>query len=99
MNLIHCAVTVVAFCIWLDHLKVTGCSTSHSQLSGYPFKYFQNHRAVGVRRDLRRSFSPTLLLRGSLEQVAQENVQEGFEYLKRRLYNCSGQPVPVLCNP
>lgn len=36
MNLIHCAVTVVAFCIWLDHLKVTGCSTSHSQLSGYP---------------------------------------------------------------
>ena len=34
---------------------------------------------------------------GSLEQVSQECIQVGFEYLqRRRLHNLSGQPAPVL---
>lgn len=33
---------------------------------------------------------------GSLEYIAQESVQVGFEYLQRRTLNLSGQPVPVL---
>ena len=57
----------------------------------------QNHRMVGVGRDLWGSPSPTPLPKqGHLEQVA----QEGFEYLqRRRLHNPSAQPVPVLCHP
>ena len=36
----------------------------------------------------------------SLEQVAQVDVQTGFEYLhRRRLHNLSEQPAPVLCHP
>jgi len=61
----------------------------------------QNHRMVGVGRDLWGSPSPTLLPKqGLLEQVAQELVQVGFEYLqRRRIHNLSGQPAPVLCYP
>ena len=37
---------------------------------------------------------------GSLQQVAQESIQMGLEYLQRiKLHNTSGQPVPVLCHP
>ncbi|NWQ88140.1 HMDH reductase, partial [Burhinus bistriatus] len=50
-------------------------------------KYFiiSYHRIVGVGRDLQRSSSPTPLpKRVHLEQVGQERIQAGFEYLQRR---------------
>ena len=61
----------------------------------------QNHRIVGVGRDLCGSSSPTLLLKqGHLHQAAQDLVQVGLEYLqRRRLHNLPGQPVPVLRHP
>ena len=58
----------------------------------------QNHRMVGVGRDLWRSSCPTPLLeQGHLEQGAQEHVQAGFECLQGRdstaslgsLFHCS----------
>jgi len=37
---------------------------------------------------------------GHLEQVAQDLIQVGFEYLQRRRnHSLSGQTVPVLCHP
>jgi len=61
----------------------------------------QNHRMVGVGRDLCGSSSPTLLLKqGHLQQAAQDPVQVGLEYLhRRRLHNLPGHPVPVLRHP
>ena len=61
----------------------------------------QNHRIVGVGRDLCGSSSPTLLPKqGHLQQAAQDLVQAGLEYLqRRRLHNLPGQPVPVLRHP
>jgi len=61
----------------------------------------QNHRMVGVGRDLCGSSSPTPLPKqGLLQQAAQGLVQAGLEYLQRgRLCNFPGQPVPVLCHP
>jgi len=61
----------------------------------------QNHRMVGVGRDLCGSSSPTPLPRqGHLGQVAQDLVQAVFEYLQRRgVHNLCGQPVPVLHHP
>ena len=61
----------------------------------------QNHRMEWVGRDLWRSSSPNSLLeQDHLEQVAQDGIQAGFEYLqRRRLHNLSGQPVPVLGHP
>jgi len=58
----------------------------------------QNHRMVGVGRDLCGSSSPNPLLKqGHLEQGAQDLVQAGLEYLqRRRFHNFPGQPVPVL---
>jgi len=58
----------------------------------------QNHRMVGVGRDLCGSSSPTLLPKqGHLQQAAQDLVQVGLEYLqRRRLHSLPGQPVPVL---
>ena len=52
----------------------------------------QNHRMVGVGRDLRGSSRPTLLPnQGHLQQAAQDLVQVGFEYLqRRRLHSPSG---------
>ena len=45
----------------------------------------QNHRMVGVGRDLCGSSSPTLLPKqGHPEQAAQDLVQAGLEYLQRR---------------
>jgi len=54
---------------------------------------------IWVGRDLWRSSSSTSLPKqGHLDQVAQDLVQAGFEYLqRRRLHKPSGQPVPVLC--
>ena len=56
---------------------------------------------VGVGRDLCGSFSTTHLPKqGHLQQAAQDLVQVGLEYLRRRrLHNLSGQPVPVLHHP
>jgi len=61
----------------------------------------QNHRMVGIGRDLWGSCCPTALPKQShLKQAAQDRVQVGFEYLQvRRLHNPSGQVVPVLCHP
>ena len=61
----------------------------------------QNHRMVGVGRDLCGSSSPTLLPKqGHPERAAQDLVQAGLEYLqRRRLHSLPGQPVPVLRHP
>jgi len=61
----------------------------------------QNHRMVGIGRDLCGSSSPTPLPKqGHLQQAAQDPVQVGLEYLqRRRLHSLPGQPVPVLCHP
>lgn len=56
-----------------------------------------NHDIIEVGRDLQGSSSPK---GGSLEQVTQESIQAGLEYLqRRRLHNLSGQHIPVLCYP
>jgi len=54
----------------------------------------QNHRMVGVGRDLCGSSSPTPLQKQvHLEQAAQDLVQVGLEYLqRRRIHNLPGQP-------
>ena len=61
----------------------------------------QNHRIVGVGRDLCGSSSPILLPKqGHLQQAAQDLVQAGLEYLqRRRLHNLPGQPGTVLRHP
>ena len=61
----------------------------------------QNHRMVGVGRDLCGSSSPNPLPKqGCLQQAAQDLVQAGLLYLqRRRLHNLPGQPVPGLCHP
>ena len=61
----------------------------------------QNHRMLGVGRDLWGSSSPILLPKqGHLQEAAQDHVQAGLEYVqKRRLHNLPGQPVPVLRHP
>jgi len=55
----------------------------------------QNHRMVGVGRDLCGSYNPTPLPeQGHPEQAAQDLVQADLEYLQRsRLHHLSGQPV------
>ena len=65
------------------------------------WKESQNHRMVGVGRDLCGSSSPTLLLKqGHLQQGAQDLVQAGLEYLqRRRLHKLPGQPGPGLRHP
>jgi len=65
------------------------------------FTESQNHRMVGVGRDLCGSSSPTLLPKqGHPQQAAQDLVQADLEYLqRRRLHNLPWQPVPVLCHP
>ena len=61
----------------------------------------QNHRMLGVGRDLWGSSSPTLLPKqGHLQQAAYDLVRAGLEYLqRRRLRNLPRQPVPVLRYP
>ena len=56
---------------------------------------------VGVRRDLCGPSSLTPLpKKGHLEQVVQDFIQAGLEYLqRRRLHSLPGQPVPVLSHP
>ena len=79
-------------------------STSTLDTSGDPSSWLgqsQNHRMLGVGRDLCRSSSPPPLPKqGHLEWAAQDLVQVDLEYLqRRRMHNLSGQPVPVLCRP
>ena len=54
----------------------------------------QNHRMVGVGRDLCGSSGPTPLPKqGHLEQAAQDRVQAGLEYLqRRRIHSLSYSP-------
>jgi len=61
----------------------------------------QNHRMVGVGRDLCGSSSPTLLPKqGHQQQVVEDLVQAGLEYLqRRRLHSLPGQPGPGLRHP
>ena len=58
----------------------------------------QSHSMVGVGRDICGSPSPTPLLKqGHLQQAAQDLVQAGLEYLKRRrIHILSRQHVTVL---
>ena len=44
----------------------------------------QNHRTVGVGRDLQRSLSPTPLQSSPLQQATQVGIQAGLGYLQRR---------------
>ncbi|KAM6343521.1 zinc transporter 7 isoform 3-T7 [Alca torda] len=78
-----------------------GSATRDWLLCSANIKVSQNHRMVGIGKDLWRSCSPNPLPeQGHLEQAAQERIQRGFEYLqRRRLRNLSGQPVPVLWHP
>jgi len=63
-------------------------------------QFLQNHRMVGVARDLWGPSSPTPLPKQDhVEQAAHDLVQAGFEYLqRRRLHSLSGKPIPVLCH-
>ena len=74
------------------------CAVQFTQLTPTPL---QNHRMLGIGRDLKRSSSPIPLPEQEhLGEVTQEGVQAGFECLqRRRLHNLPGQPVPVLCYP
>jgi len=61
----------------------------------------QNHRMVGVGRDLWESSSSTPLPKqGHLQQAAQDLVRVGFKSpQRRRLHSSSGQRVSVLRHP
>ena len=74
---------------------------SHKSQTIWITSISQNHRMVGVGRDLCGSSSPTLLPKqGHLQQAAEDLVQAGLEYLqRRRLHNLPGQPVPGLRHP
>ena len=76
---------------WSDRSAGPGRCPSH------PRSESQNHRIVGVGRDLCGSSGPTLLPKqGHPEQGAQHRVQVGLEYLqRRRLHSLPGQPVPA----
>ena len=55
----------------------------------------QNHRTVGVGRDLCGSSSPTRLPKqGHLEQAAEDLVQAGLEYLQRKRLWSGGFALP-----
>ena len=59
----------------------------------------QNDRMVEVRMNSENHLVQPLAKAGSLQQVEVESIPVGLEYLQRRLYNLSGQPVPVPCHP
>jgi len=64
---------------------------------------YKGHRITESQngRDLCGSSSPTPLPKhGCLQQITQDLVQVGLEYLQRtRLHHLPGQPVPVLRHP
>ena len=61
----------------------------------------QNHRKLGVGRDLCGSSSPrTLPKQGHAGLAAQDLMQAGLEYpQRRRPHNLPKQPVPLVCHP
>ena len=85
---------------WTAFSQGSFCSKSLLLFCLY-LHFSQNHRIVGVGRDLCGSSSPTLLPKqGHLQQAAQDLVQAGLGYLqRRRLHSFPGQPVPVLWHP
>ena len=87
-----CVSSAAGTSLQLDHLEAARTVVTPPES--------QNHRMVGVGRDLCGSSSPTPLPKqGHLQQAAQDIVQAGLEYLqRRRLHNLPGQPVPVLCH-
>ena len=93
---------------WFSCKSPAGRSSLRGEVASQPVPQLtpgitesQNHRMVGVGRNLCGSSSPTLLPKqGHLQQAAQDLVQAGLEYLqRRRLHNLPGQPVPVLRHP
>ena len=83
----------------MNWMTTEGSVTQESRIT--LFTESQNHRMLGVGRDLCGSSSPTPLPKqGHLQQAAQDLVQAGLEYLQRkRIHNLPGQPVPVLSHP
>jgi len=83
---------------WAEHQTALVISWNSFYLFVPNSSISQNHRLVGVGRDLCGSSSATLLPKqGHLEQAAQDLVQAGLEYLqRRRIHNLPGQSVPVL---
>jgi len=79
-------------------LRATEDGAQRARSQPQAFTESQNHRIVGVGRDLCGSSSPTPLPKqGHPEQGAQDLVQAGLEYLqRRRLHNLPGQPGPGL---
>jgi len=78
---------------YLQEIVYTITSTSSAYF--HTTMISQNHRMVGVGRDLCGSSSPILLPKqGHLQQAAHDLVQAGLEYLqRRRLHNLPGQPI------
>ena len=89
--------------IKIEHWKNQShkCSRDPVKASAWSQRIAQNHRILGVGRDLCWSTSPTPLLKqGHPEQAAQDLVQVGLEYIqRRRLHNLPGKPVAGLCHP
>jgi len=64
-------------------LVCTGTLVEHTTSLNLPIS--QNHRMVGVGRDLCGSSGPTPLpIQDHLEQLAKDLIQEGFEYLQMK---------------
>ena len=80
---------------------ITKSSHRNISVSQRHHRITQNHRMVGVGRDLCGSSSPTLLpKKGHLQQASEDLLQAGTEYLqRRRFHNLPGQPVPGLRHP
>jgi len=64
---------------------IDGDLSSEIEIGKFELMKSQNHRMVGIGRDLCGSSSPTLLLKqGHLEQAVEDLAQAGLEYLQRR---------------
>ena len=91
---------LIFFCLVIVRCR-DGCLSESRERAPGTLTESQNHRIVGVGRDLCGSSSPTLLLKqGHPQQAAQDLVQAGLEYLqRRRLHSLPGQPGPGLRHP
>ena len=64
---------------------IDGDLSSEIEIGKFELMKSQNHRMVGIGRDLCGSSSPTLLPKqGHLEQAVEDLAQAGLEYLQRR---------------
>ena len=85
-----------ACCIWVCYPSVVLRRAARTAPVLYECRRItesQNHRIVGVGRDLCGSSSPTLLPKqGHLQQAAQDLVQAGLEYLQRRRRQTTERP-------